>query len=174
MAKRAVPALAMDAIIIGVDRRLPVRWFLKISLILILGLLIIFAAVADLPIGQKLGPLLGLGLYFKLISLFGMSALVLFAWGHKRRIEASQKYRRADEALNQAEAALERKRRACDLMEQQLKEAYGKKEQGLESQIEQVRTEYQQRLNALKAQNMELKETVAKLMHSLKHQNQQR
>lgn len=149
------------------------RGFLKVALILLLGLLIVLAVVADLPLGQKLAPLLGLGLYLKLISLLGMLALVLFAWGHKRGIEASQKYRRADEALKLAEATLERKRHVCDQMEQQLKEAFKKKEQGLDSQIEEVRMEYQQRLNALKTQNMELKETVAKLMSTLKRQNQQ-
>jgi hypothetical protein len=163
-----------DAIIIVVDRRLPVRSFVKIALTLLLGLLIVFAVVADLPIGQKLGPLLGLGLYLKLISLLGMLTLALFAWGHKHRIEASQKYRRADEALKQAEATLERKRQVCEQMEQQLKETYQKKEQGLDDQIEQVRMECQQRLNALKAQNIELKETMAKLMNTLKRQNQQR
>ena len=149
------------------------RGFLKVAFILLLGLLIVLAVVADLPIGQNLAPLLSLGLYLKLISLLGMLALAFFALARKRQIEASQKYRRADEALKLAEATLERKRQVCDQMEQQLKEAYQKKEEALDSQIEEVRMEYQQRLSALKTQNMELKETVARLMSTLKRQNQQ-
>ena len=147
------------------------RLFAKIALITVLFLLIILSITADLPFGQRLRFLLDLGLYLKLISLFGMATLVLFAWGRKCQIEASQKYRRADEVLAQAEAASERKRRQCDKMEQRFKASMAEREQGLDEQIEQVRVEYQQRLNGLKKQNLELKETVARLMSVVKRQN---
>ena len=144
------------------------RLIAKIALITILCLLVLFAILSDLPLGRNLEPLAGLGLYLKLVSLLGLVALGLLAWGHKRQVEASQKYRRADEVLAQAEAAFERKRQSCDQLEQRLKEIYAEKEKGLDDQIEQVRTNYQQQMNALKEQNIELKESVAKLMSVLK------
>jgi hypothetical protein len=149
-----------------------VRWFAKIVLIVLICLLILFSVLADLPVGQQFKLSISLGLYLKLVSLLAMVMAALSIWAHKRRVELSQKYRRADEVLALAEAAFERKKHLCDQMEKQLQEAYVQKEQGLDGQIDQVRKEYQQRLNVLKEQNLELKETVAKLMHALKKEKQ--
>ncbi len=148
------------------------RLFGKIALITLLFLLVIFSILADLPIGQALENTLDLRLYLKLISLLGLVIAALLAWAHKLGVEASQKYRRADEVLAQAQAAFERKKQACEQMEQRLKETFEQKEQGLDDQIDAVREEYQQRLVVLKEQNVELKETVAKLMRALKNEKQ--
>lgn len=148
------------------------RLFGKIALITLLFLLVIFSILADLPIGQVLKNTLDLRLYLKLISLLGLVIAVFLAWAHKLGVEASQKYRRADEVLAQAQAAFERKKQTCEQMEQRLAQTFEQREQGLDDQINQVREEYQQRLVVLKEQNVELKETVAKLMRALKNEKQ--
>lgn len=122
--------------------------------------------------GQALKNTLDLGLYLKLISLLGLVIAAFLAWAQKHRVQASQKYRRADEVLAQAQAAFERKKQACDQMDQRLKATFAQKEQGLDDRIDQVRAEYQQRLMVMKEQNVELKETVGKLMQALKIEKQ--
>ncbi len=148
------------------------RLFVKIALIVLLFFLVIFSILTDLPIGKALKNTLDLGLYLKLISLLGLMIAVFFAWAHKCGIEASQKYRRADEALSQAQAVFERKKQACDQMDQNLKTTYARKEQELDAKIDQIKAECQKRMMVLKEQNMELKETVGKLMHALKIEKQ--
>ncbi len=150
------------------------RLLVKIILISLLFLLVVFSILTDLSIGQELNQNLDLGIYLKLVSLLGLVIAVFLVWGYRRRVEVSQKYRRADEVLAQAETALERKRQSCDRMEQRLQETFAEKEKGLADQIEVVRRECQERLNALKAQNVELKETVAKLMRALKNEKKKR
>ena len=164
--------VAVNCVISAVNRGFPVRLVIQIVLIAAFFLLIIFAIITDLPMGQRLPSLLNLGIYLKLISLFGMVTLALFAWGRKRQIETSQKYRRADEVLAQAEAAFERKRQLCDQMEQRLKAPLANRGQETGVQIDEVRAEFQQRLEGLKQQNLELKETVAKLMGIVKKRKQ--
>ena len=150
------------------------RLFGKVALIALLFLLVVFSILADLPVGQALKNTLDLGLYLKLISLLGLMIAAFLAWAQKRRIEASQKYRRADEVLSQAQAAFERKKQACDQMDQRLKAAFAQKEQGLDDKIEQVKADYRQRIVALKEQNVELKETVGKLMQALKNEKRRK
>jgi len=149
-----------------------VRLFGKIALIVLLFLLVIFSILTDLPMGQALKNTLDLGLYLKLISLLGLVIAVFLAWAQKRRVEASQKYRHAEEVLAQAQAAFEHKKQACDQMDQRLKATYAQKEQALDDKIGQIRAHYQQQLMVLKEQNMELKETVGKLMNALKIEKQ--
>ena len=148
------------------------RLLVKIALITLLFILVMFSILADLPVGQAIRKTLDLGLYLKIVSLLGLLIAVTIAWAHKHAVEASQKYRRADEVLAQAQAVFERKKQACQNMEQRLSETFAKKEQALDEQIEQAKAEYQQRLLVLKEQNVELKETVAKLMRALKHEKQ--
>lgn len=148
------------------------RYFGKIVLIALLFLLVVFSILAELPAGRVLKDTLDLGLYLKLISLLGLLIAVFVAWGHKLKIESSQKYRRADEVLSQAQSTFDRKKQACAEMDQQLKDQFAQKEKALGDKIEQVKEEYQQRLLVLKEQNMELKETVGKLMKALKIEKQ--
>jgi hypothetical protein len=149
-----------------------VRMFAKIAIVGLVFLLVIFSILADFPVGQALKNTLDLGLYLKMISLLGLVIVAFFAWSQKRRIEASQKYRRADEVLAQAQAAYERKKQACDQMEERLKASFANKERELDDKIDQVKAECQHRLMVLKEQNVELKETVGKLMQALKIEKQ--
>lgn len=141
---------------------------IKIAVMTLLFLLVAFSILADLPIGEALIKGLDLRLYIKLVSIFGFLMVVFYLWKERRRLEMSQKYKRADEMLAQAEASVERKKQLCEQMEKRLQDTYEKKEQGLNHQIDLVREEYQARINQLKTQNMELKETVSNLMTALK------
>ena len=145
------------------------RLFIKIAVMTLLFLLVAFSILADLPIGAALNKSLDLRLYTKLVSIFGLLIVVFYIWAQRRRLEMSQKFKRADEILAQAESNIERKKQFCDQMEKCLKDSYEKKERELADQIDAVRQEYQTRINQLKAQNMELKETVANLMRALKN-----
>lgn len=143
------------------------RFLGKTALIALLLLLIVFSVLADLPIGQALKIKLDLRLYLKLVSLLGLLIAVFVTWGYKLRIESSQKYRRADEVLTQAQETFDRKKKACDELEHRLNASFVQKEQALDQHIEEVKAKYQQRILVLKEQNVELKETVGKLMRAL-------
>jgi biopolymer transport protein ExbB/TolQ len=151
-----------------------VRKPLKIFLITLLLLLVVFSIIADLPIGQKLQKGIALGAYLKWVSLLGLIIAAFTAWGYRNQVVASQKYRRADEAVAKAEETYERKKKACEQMEERLRKAYEEKTKGVDNQIDEVRRAYKKRLKELKEQNMELKETVGKLMRTLKQERQQR
>lgn len=150
------------------------RKSIKIIMVTVLMLLVFFSIFADLPIGQELQKGMDLGLYLKLVSLLGLLIAVFLAWGYRSEVVASQKYRRADEVISQAEETFERKKKACDQMEKQLQARYDEKSKGLDAQIDEVKKAYKKRLKELKEQNMELKETVGKLMRTLKQERQQR
>ena len=147
---------------------------IKTLLLTLLMLLVIFSILADMPIGQKLQQDFGLGIYLKLVSLLGLVIVAFMAWGYRSQVEASQKYRRADEVVTKAEETYERKKKACEQMEKRLRAEYEQKTKGVDRQIDEVRRAYKKRLKELKEQNMELKETVAKLMHALKREREQR
>lgn len=150
------------------------RKSIKIILITVLVLLVICSIFSDLPVGRELLKGLDLGLYLKLVSLLGLLIAVFLAWGYRGKVLASQKYRRADEAISQAEEVFERKKKACDQMEKRLQAKYDEKADGLDAQIDEVRKAYQKQLKELKEQNIELKETVGKLIRTLKQERQQR
>jgi hypothetical protein len=147
---------------------------LKIILIAILMLLVVFSILADMPFGQKWPPAVSLGLYLKLVSLLGLIIAVFVAWGYRSEIQASQKYRRADEVVAKAQEAFERKKEACVQMEKRLQAKYDEKVSGVDNQIEAVRQAHQKRLEELQEQNVELKETVGKLMRTIKEERQRR
>ena len=140
----------------------------KICAIAALMVLVVFSLLADTAFLRQLDKGLSLGAYIRMASLLSLAAAVLYAWGYKRQVESSQKYRRADEALNQAETAAVRRQTVLDQKEERLKAEYAKKEALLDKQIGQSVAAYQQRIKFLKKQNIELKETVAKLMQALK------
>lgn len=152
----------------------PVRKPIKILLFTLLILLVIFSILADMPIGRKIQQGLSLGIYLKLASLLGLVIAAFMAWGYRSQVEASQKYRRADEVVAKAEETYERKRQACAQMEKRLMAEYEQKTKGVDQQIDEVRRAYKKRLKELKEQNMELKETVGKLMRALKREREQR
>ena len=140
----------------------------KICVVTALMVLVIFSLLADMPFVRQLDQGLSLGVYIRLASLLSLMAVAFYAWGYKRQIESSQKYRRADEVLEQAETSIARRQAALDQKEARLKADFAKKESSLDRQIGQSVAAYQQRINHLKEQNIELKETVGKLMQALK------
>ncbi len=148
------------------------RMLFKIVGLVIVLLLILFAVVADMSWGHRLLNGLDLGNYLRLASLVSLVIVGIFLWGHKRRIEASQKYRRADEALAKAEETADRRMKALEATEKRLEDSYADKAKGLDQQIDRATAQYQQRIKVLKEQNLELKETVSKLMRTLKKQRQ--
>ena len=146
--------------------------FLKIVLITLLILLVIFAAVADRPLVLKGLKGLNLAIYLRLAGLLGLIFAIFMAWGHKRKIEASQKYQRAGELLAEAEAAAQRKQQACEQFEEERHAFLAQQEKQLDERIVQIENEYKARLRDLKEQNIALKETVGKLMRAVKQLKQ--
>ena len=142
--------------------------FLKISLLTLLILLVVLAAIAETPILEPLLAGVTLARYLRLVAILGLATAFFFAWGYKRKMEASQKYLRAKEILAEAEAEAKRKKRAAILVEEKLKSVYQQKESALTDELSRARDEYQQRIAALKRQNMQLKESVAKLLRAVK------
>jgi len=141
-----------------------VRKILKILLIILFLSLVVFAAIVDrLAIETVLGGLRP-GPYLRLISVLGMFVAVFLSWGYKRKIEASQKYVRAQEVLTQADQRSEQARLESERLEKRLIAEYEQKKMGLDEQLLQLKQEYEERIMALKEQNMALKESVGKLM----------
>jgi len=142
--------------------------FLKIIVLTVMLLLIVFSLLADLPFMAHVANHLTLAVYIRLASIFTLAAAALYAWGHKRRLESSQKFKRAGQIKEQAEAEAKKRQAALDRTEARLKADFAEKEAALDKQIGQSVVAYQERLKRLKAQNLELKETVNKLMKALK------
>lgn len=148
---------------------------LKITVIVILLVLVVFSALADMPFIQArwhmetwLGGLDRM-IYIRLVSLAGLVIACFYAWGYKRKVEASQKYRRSKEVIAAAETAAAAKRQTMVRLEETLKADYAAKEQALRKDIERKSQDYDQRLQALREQNLQLKEAVGKLMAKLKN-----
>jgi len=142
---------------------------IKIILITALVLLVFLAAFADrfnLP-NWLAG--LSLAIYLRLSALIGLVVALFLSWGYKRKVEASQKYRRAQEVISQAETTAERKQRTLEQMHAKLTAEFVEKEQTLKDEMAKVKTEYHHRLKTLKEQNLALKETVSKLMQVVKN-----
>jgi nitrogen fixation-related uncharacterized protein len=142
--------------------------FFKILAMVALLILVVFSLLADLPFMRQVEKGLSLAVYIRLASVLGLVALVFFAWGHKRQIESSQKFRRADEVLAQAESTAVRRHAELERLKGRLESDFAEKEAQLDQQIGQSVVAYQARLNRLQEQNVELKETVNKLMKALK------
>lgn len=148
------------------------RKFVKIVLATLLVLLVVFAVIADLPIGEQVIGHLDLALYLKLISLLGMVIALFFSMGYKQNVSGSHKYRRAKQVLSDAQEKAEQKKEVLEKLEDNLKATYALKEQELNRQINAAQVGYETRLKALKQQNLELKESVAKLTRALKRERQ--
>jgi hypothetical protein len=144
------------------------RKTIKIFLLTLLFLLIIFSAVADLPVLRKIPIVIESTLYLRIISILGLIIAAVIVWNHRRKMEVSQKYRRADQLIVEAEASARQKETALQQAEEQMKAEWTLKEKELESRLVEVQKEYQEQMRALKEQNMILKEHVAKLMGALK------
>jgi len=141
-----------------------VRKILKILLMMLFLSLVVFAAIVDrLAIETVLGGLRP-GPYLRLIGALGMFVALFLSWGYKRKIEASQKYVRAQEVLTQACQQSEQARLESERLEKRLIAEYEQKKASLDQQLLQLKQEYEERIMALKEQNMALKESVGKLM----------
>lgn len=126
------------------------------------------AFFAERPEISSLFHLVNFSFYVRVVSILGMIIAVLLAWGFKRRIETSQKYRRADQMIAEAKATAERHVRNAKLVEDKLKADYEQKNEALSDQLAELADEHRDQLKILKAQNVELKEEVSKLMRALK------
>ena len=140
------------------------RKILKILLMILFLSLVVFAAIVDrLAIEAVLGGLRP-GPYLRLIGVLGMFVAMFLSWGYKRKIEASQKYVRAQEVLTRADQQFEQARLESERLEKRLIAEYEQKKANLDQQLSQLKQEHEERIMALKEQNMALKESVGKLM----------
>ena len=141
---------------------------LKIILLVLLILLVFMALIADKPQVSAIFHMMNFSFYVRIASILGLIIVVFTAWGFKRRIETSQRYRRADEIIAEAEATAKRHERKAMLIEEKLKADYQQKAKSLADQLAQLKAEHQSQLMALKTQNVQLKEEMSKLMRVLK------
>ncbi len=146
--------------------------FFKIVGTAALALLVVFSAIADRPAAKEWMGGMDLSLYLRLVAIFGLIIAAFRAWGYKREVEASQKYQRAQEVLNQAGISAERKKRSLEETEQRLLAQYAEKEQALNLALDQAKADFHSRLMAMKEQNVKLKEEVASLMQEIKRKKQ--
>lgn len=142
--------------------------YLKIFVIMLFVLLVVFGAIADRPVVEQFFGGLHLAPYLRAISILGMVVAVFLAWGYKRKIEASQKYVRAQEILTEAGEKAERAKRESERLEEKRQADYEQKKIDLDEQISQMKQTYEERIRALKEQNIALKESVGKLMQMVK------
>jgi len=140
----------------------------KIILLVLLILLVFMALIADMPRFKAIFNIMHFSFYIRIASLLGLIIALIMAWNYKRGIETSQKYRRADQVVAEAEATARRKANGTRLIEEKLKTDYQQKTKALADQLAQLKTEHQNQLRALKTQNVQLKEEVAELMRTLK------
>lgn len=141
---------------------------LKIILLVLLILLVFMALIADKPQISAIFHIMNFSFYVRIASILGLIIVVFTAWGYKRRIETSQKYRRADHIIAEAEATAQRHERNAMLIEEKLKTDFQQKTKVLKDRLAQLKAEHQHQLMALKTQNVQLKEEVSKLMRILK------
>lgn len=142
----------------------------KIVLITLLIVLVVFAALAEKVFDPDwMCGALDLPLYLRLVSLLGVAILFFYALGYRHKIIYSQRYRRAQEVLAQAESDAERKQRSLENQRKKLEAEYEARQQAHQAQLEQLKADYNEKLVKLKEQNMQLKETVSKLMTVVKN-----
>lgn len=141
---------------------------LKILLITALIVLVVFAAVADWVPFPRWLEALNVSLYLRLVALIGLSIAFFVAWGYRRKVEASQRFRRSHEVIAEAEATVQRKQNALQQKQADLEAQYAEKERLLKVEIEKIKTGYMEQIKSLKEQNLKLKETVSALMQAVK------
>lgn len=141
---------------------------LKIILLALLILLVFMGLVADKPQVSAIFNIMHFAFYVRMVSLLGLIIVVFMAWGFKRRIETSQKYRRADDIIAEAETTAKRNERKAMLIEEKLNADYQQKTKSVADQLTQLKNEHQNQLMALKKQNVQLKEEMSKIMSVIK------
>lgn len=140
----------------------------KVIVLTLFVLLVVFAALADHPIVSTMTGGVPLGPYLRLGGLLGLIIAVFLAWGRKRRIEASQKFVRAQEVLDQAGRKAEKLKKESERLEKELRAEYDRKKADLDERITRMKQAYEDEIRALKERNIELKESVGKLMGMVK------
>jgi hypothetical protein len=141
---------------------------LKILWVTALLVVVLLAAVVDqvhLPNGLER---LNLGLYLRLVALIGLMIAFFIAWGYRRKVEASQRYRRSQQVLAEAEIAAQRRQGAMQQREAKLEKLYDEKERLLREELEKSKAGYIEQVKSLKEQNVKLKETINQLMQAVK------
>ncbi|MBT8342025.1 MAG: hypothetical protein HKP58_14870 [Desulfatitalea sp.] len=145
------------------------RYIAKISMLTLLMVMILLAALADVSFfKQWLQGHLDVALYLRLVAILGLLIVFPLAWAYKLKVQASHKYRRADEVLARATAKAENEQRAAEKLRQRLEAEFSNKEKTLNEELEEIKQTYHQKINDLKAKNVQLKEAVASLMHAVK------
>ncbi len=106
--------------------------------------------------------------FWRINVWLALLALVYWGWGFLRKMEASQKYRRAEHVLQEARQEAERQKAAALQLQKQVEEKCRRKFAEKEAQLSQEKTRLQEYVKKMERQNMELKETVGRLMKLVK------
>jgi hypothetical protein len=142
--------------------------FLKIVAICALIVLVVFAGLADRVTFPGWLERLSVALYLRLVALIGLIIALFLAWGYRRKVEASQRFRRSQQVLAEAEVAAQRKQDAVEQARLKLEAQFADKEQTLNAEIDAIKAGYIEQIKGLKEQNLKLKEMVSNLMKAVK------
>ncbi|MDA8141403.1 MAG: hypothetical protein M0036_22400 [Desulfobacteraceae bacterium] len=142
--------------------------FFKILCYTALMVLVVFAALADRVKFPGWLEGLNVALYLRLVALTGLIIAVFTSWGFRRKVEASQRYRRSQQVIAEAEAAAQRKQGALEQLQVRLEAQFVEKEKKIRDEMEGIKAGYIEQIKALKEQNLKLKETVSNLMQAVK------
>lgn len=145
------------------------RKAVKIILIAVLIVLVVFAALADRVSLPRMLEGLNVATYLRLVALLGMAIAFFVAVGYRREVEISQRYRRSQEVLAEAEVAVQRKQGALQQLQEKMEAQVEAKERMLKEEMENAKAGYIDQIKALKEQNLKLKETVNALMQAVKN-----
>lgn len=141
----------------------------KIILIAVLIVLVVFAALADRVSLPHMLEGLNVAVYLRLVALIAMAIALFVALGYRREVEISQRYRRSQEVLAEAEIAVQRKQGALQQLQEKMDAQFAEKERMLKEETENAKAGYIDQIKALKEQNLKLKETVNTLMQAVKN-----
>ncbi|GEM_PF-1392994 len=118
----------------------------------------------DLTVGELIsGPA-----FWRVAVLLGLLALVYLSWGFLRKLEASQKYRRAEDVLREARQVAEREKEAALERHRQLEDECRRKLAEKEAELARERARLRAYAKKVERQNLELKATVGRLMKMVK------
>lgn len=109
--------------------------------------------------------------FWKMAVLLILLAMVYWGWGFLRKVEASQKYRRADDVLKEARRIAEREKEAALELQKRVEKECSRKMAEKEAELKREKARLKEYVKKIERQNLELKATVGRLMKLVKQKS---
>ncbi len=142
--------------------------FLKLVPVAVFILLAASTLTSEWRPDLSLQELLSGPLFWRVSILLVLLALVYYGWGFVRRVEASQKYRRAEEVLEEARKKAENEKDAASQLRKKIETECQRKLAEKQRELERETVKLKEYIKTIEHQNLELKATVGRLMRLLK------